>query len=72
MLVITECYSDALIVAILLQNSSAFVTTPTDGLGAGREEGLSHDQQEEAVPWAELKELISNNLEIIVSASCLT
>ena len=52
-----------------LQNSSAFATTPIDGIDAGGGEGQSHDQLEEALPWAELKELASNNLEIIVSVS---
>ena len=47
------------------------MTTPTDGIGAGGGEGLSHDRtQEEVVLWAELKELASNNLEIVVSVRC--
>ena len=48
------------------QNSSMFLT---NGVGALEEAVLEQNITEdlERVPWAELKELASNNLEIIVS-----
>ena len=52
----------------MMQNSSAFST----GVGVVKEAGLSQNLTEDKVPWAELKELATNNLEIIVSVGGAT
>lgn len=46
------------------------MSTNSDGVDAVGGAGLLGDQTEDSrVPWAELKELVSNNLEIIFSVN---